>query len=119
MQGMSHDQLLVQEVIHRAHVLICRAEGLSAEESIRALADRAAQAGMSLHMAAMGVLGRSAVGQDPSPPPSWWHGTRSPLDRSTSPPWGEAALNSVGDHDLITAPATGPEPGDVRPRRRA
>ena len=62
MRGMSHDQLLAQEQIHRAYVLICRERGLDAEDSVRALAEHAASAAVSLHVAAMEVLGRSVVG---------------------------------------------------------
>jgi hypothetical protein len=65
MQGMSHEDLLVQEEIHRAHVLICRARGLTAEASVRALAEHATSAGVSLHLAALVVLGQSAIGQEP------------------------------------------------------
>jgi hypothetical protein len=64
MQGMNHDQLLAQEEIYRAHVLICRERGLSVEESVRALADQAARRGVELHDAALSVLGRSAAGKE-------------------------------------------------------
>ncbi|HEY2192158.1 MAG TPA: hypothetical protein VGH76_07625 [Actinomycetospora sp.] len=61
---MSHEDLLVQEEIHRAHVLICRSRGLTAEASVRALADQAAGAGVSLHVAALIVLGRNTAEED-------------------------------------------------------
>lgn len=64
MPGMSHEDLLVQEEIHRAHVVICRTRGLSAEASVRALAEQASSRGVSLHVAALIVLGRSTAEQE-------------------------------------------------------
>jgi hypothetical protein len=64
MRGMNHDELLAQEEIHRAHIVICRERRLNVEESIRALADQAASQGVRLHVAALGVLGLSAAGSD-------------------------------------------------------